>query len=313
MLSSVRGLVRTAAKNDRRLGMLTTMAILLSRYSWARKIMFRCKSKIRSRLRVTVYSFIADAMKRGVASEDNIHCIDEGIFVPIHIDGVDTVVGIFRDYFQFSYGGRILRFYSSWEQIGNVILDNFFSNIYNDLDLGGRIVIDVGAGIGDTPILFAIRGASKVYALEPFPAIHRVARLNITANRINNIVLLKAAIGSEDDMICSDLGSPNIYRIFSPSQKCLEWIRVYSLETLLKEIGVSDGAVLKMDCEGCEYQVLGSASRDVLRTFDQMLIEYHKGYKPIAKILERVGFKISVKPLKQNMYESWGYILSRRL
>jgi FkbM family methyltransferase len=313
MLSSVRGLVRKAAKSDERLGMLTTMAILLSRHSWARNIMFRCKSGIRSRLRLTVYSFIADAVKRGMASEDNIHCIDEGIFVPLHINGVNTVVEIFRDYFQFSYGGRILRFYSSWEQIGNVILDNFFSNIYNDLDLDGKIVVDVGAGIGDTPILFAIRGASKVYALEPFPAIYRVARLNIIANRIDNVVLLKAAIGSEDDIVCSDLGSSSIYRIFAPSQKCLEWIRVYSLETLLKEIGVSDGAVLKMDCEGCEYHVLGSASRDVLKSFNQMLIEYHKGYKPITKILEKAGFKYTIKPMKQTMYESKGYILSHRL
>jgi FkbM family methyltransferase len=311
MLSSVRGLVRKAAKSDERLGMLTTMVILLSRYSWARDIMLRCKA--RSRLRVTIYSFVVDAMKRSIASGDNIHCSDESISVPLHINGVDTVVEIFRDYFQFSYGRRILRFYSSWEQIGNVILDNFFSNIYSDLDLDGKVVIDVGAGIGDTPILFAIRGASRVYALEPFPAIHRIASLNITANRIDNIVLLKAAIGSKDDMICSDLGSPSIYRIFTPSQKCLERIRIYSLETLLKEIGVSDGAVLKMDCEGCEYQVLGSASRDVLRSFDQMLIEYHKGYKPIANILERAGFKNTIKPIKQTMYESKGYILSHRL
>ena len=111
MLNIVKGIIRTAAENDRRLGMLTTMAILLSRYSWARKIMIGCK--IGSRLRITVYSFIADAVKRGIASEDNIHCIDEGIFVPLHINGVDTVVEIFGDYFQFSYGGRILRFYSS--------------------------------------------------------------------------------------------------------------------------------------------------------------------------------------------------------
>jgi hypothetical protein len=123
-------------------------------------------------------------------------------------------------------------------------------------------------------------------------------------------VLLKAAIGSRDDIVCSDLGSPSIYRIFTPSQKCLERIRVYSLETLLKEIGVRGGAVLKMDCDGYEYHVLGSASKDVLRTFDQMLIEYHKGYRPIAKILERAGFKISVKPIKQTMYGSIGYILA---
>jgi hypothetical protein len=157
MLNSIRGLIRTAAKNDKRLGMLTTMVILFSRYSWARNIMFRCKAG--SRLRVTDYSFIADAVKRGIASKDSIYCSDEGIFVPLHINGVDTVVEIFRDYFQFSYGRRILRFYSSWEQIGNAILDNFFSNIYSDLDLNGRTMIDVGAGIGDTPILFAIGGA----------------------------------------------------------------------------------------------------------------------------------------------------------
>ena len=32
-------------------------------------------------------------------------------------------------------------------------------------------------------------------------------------------------------------------------------IKMYSLETLLNENGI-DGAILKMDCEGCEYNLL---------------------------------------------------------
>jgi FkbM family methyltransferase len=44
-------------------------------------------------------------------------------------------------------------------------------------------VIDVGAGVGDTAILFALRGAKKVIALEPFPSLYEEALINISARR----------------------------------------------------------------------------------------------------------------------------------
>jgi len=44
----------------------------------------------------------------------------------------------------------------------------FLGNIYEYLPVVGKTVIDIGANIADSSIYFAIRGAKKVIALEPF-------------------------------------------------------------------------------------------------------------------------------------------------
>jgi len=53
-------------------------------------------------------------------------------------------------------------------------------------------------------------------------------------------------------------------------------------------------AVLKIDCEGCEYEVILNSSKTTLRKFSHILVEYHYGYKNIKKKLEKCGFQVSV-------------------
>jgi len=52
-------------------------------------------------------------------------------------------------------------------------------------------------------------------------------------------------------------------------------------------------AILKMDCEGCEYDII-SASDDVLRRFSHIYLEYHYGYENLKERLEKCGFNVSV-------------------
>jgi methyltransferase FkbM-like protein len=55
-----------------------------------------------------------------------------------------------------------------------------------------------------------------------------------------------------------------------------------------------DPVILKMDCEGCEYEVILSADEHTLQKFDLVMIEYHYGYgyKNLKQKLERSGFKV---------------------
>ena len=66
----------------------------------------------------------------------------------------------------------------------DIVRENFVGGAYDDLDVGGRTVVDVGAGVGDTEILFALRGARRVVALEPYPSLYGEALINIRANGI---------------------------------------------------------------------------------------------------------------------------------
>jgi len=68
-------------------------------------------------------------------------------------------------------------------------------------------------------------------------------------------------------------------------------VKVVTLGWLLPEYGIGE-AVLKMDCEGCEYEAILSEDDSVLRTFKEMVVEYHYGYRNLVEKLRRAGFKV---------------------
>jgi len=112
----------------------------------------------------------------------------------------------------------------------------------------------VGAGVGDTAILFSLRGAGRVIALEPHPRLYGEALLNIKANGIaDGVVLVNASLGATDGVICADFSDVEGYSVFRLGGRCDVKVRIYALRTLIKEFNVEEGSALKMDCERCEY------------------------------------------------------------
>ena len=68
-------------------------------------------------------------------------------------------------------------------------------------------------------------------------------------------------------------------------------IKILSLQTIFKDYNI-DNAVLKMDCEGCEYNLL-KEDNDTLKKFKRIQIEYHHGYKKLKEKLEDAGFTVT--------------------
>ncbi|MDT7870299.1 MAG: FkbM family methyltransferase [Thermoproteus sp.] len=199
--------------------------------------------------------------------------------------------------------------------IYDIVLENFVGGAYDDLDVGGRTVVDVGAGVGDTAILFSLRGARRVIALEPYPRLYGEASLNIRANGLaDRVVLVNAGLGATDGEVCADLGDVEGYSVFRPGGRCDVKVRMYTLRTLIKEFEVEEGSALKMDCEGCEYEAVLNADPGDLAVFSQIVIEYHNGYREIKKCLEAAGFSTEIKPIRSAAIpiERQGYVVARR-
>ena len=55
-----------------------------------------------------------------------------------------------------------------------------------------------------------------------------------------------------------------------------------------------------MDCEGCEYSIILNADKETLRSFGQIMIECHYGYKNIERKLKDTGFKVSHSKVHYN-------------
>lgn len=95
----------------------------------------------------------------------------------------------------------------------------FVKEDYRRLGVKGRVVVDIGASIGDSAIYFALRGARKVYGYEPNKERYEMAIQNIKANGLEKKITMKCGTYG---------GRPKAAGKF----------------------------VAKVDCEGCEYGLL---------------------------------------------------------
>jgi FkbM family methyltransferase len=268
----------------------------LSKYGLAvNHIKLKCDNDREYTLTRHLYPYIVNAYYDGLI--DGVEC-DEAMYLIIDVGSYRLRLHVDSAFF-----------------IGDVVLENFVGGAYDDLDVGGRTVVDVGAGVGDTAILFSLRGARRVIALEPYPRLYGEASLNIRANGLaDRVVLVNAGLGATDGEVCADLGDVEGYSVFRPGGRCDVKVRMYTLRTLIKEFEVEEGSALKMDCEGCEYEAVLNADPGDLAVFSQIVIEYHDGYREIKRHLEAAGFSTEVKPIRSAAIpiERQGYVVARR-
>lgn len=201
-----------------------------------------------------------------------------------------------------------LRFYDGIDN-GNLY------QIFNDEDYSFLLpvqdltVIDIGANIADSSIYFALKGAKSVIALEPFKNNYETAKRNVSMNHMEDrINLVNSGISGQSKEIIVSAAEKGVYsQVIEKAEG--NKIELQSLGDLLKNYNLKDGLVLKLDCEGCEYDAIRSQSSDVLQKFSKIQIEYHYGYERLKNHLEMNGFKVKVtEPKEKNgMQVGWLY------
>ena len=181
-------------------------------------------------------------------------------------------------------------------RIDGDILGIFIYGEYKDLNVSGCTVIDVGANIGDSAIYFAENGAIRVLAIEPFPVIYNKLLENIQINGYQNLITPINAVvsGSKSILKLNDkLNSTGS----SQAVEVNEGVPIESL-TLRDLLGdIKGDVVLKMDCEGCEYDVFEEATQQEITPFKEIILEFYNG-RPEDVIKRLNNFWVTVRGKK---------------
>lgn len=162
-----------------------------------------------------------------------------------------------------------------------------------ELDLGEGVALDIGAHAGGVSVGLAVDNPrAKVIAVEALGANVGALRANVEANGVSDRVTVVHAIAGKTKGKGTvrwnfDQGESGQHHRFIANAHRMEGgeteeADVVTLAQLVKMAGGSV-AFAKVDCEGCEYDVLNSpAVKDVA----EFRGEFHAGFDNLAHLLE---------------------------
>ena len=179
----------------------------------------------------------------------------------------------------------------------DTILETFFFESWKKLKVKNKAVLDVGGYVGDTAIYYAARGAKRVISYEPFPFSFEIEVRNINENGlVDKISVVNRAVGGRDSRIFLDETYVNNNASEAISLQEGREVKVDSLDSIVSRYGIQNWS-LKMNCEGCEYEVFKNCELRTLEAFDEILMHYHGDPAPLVQKLTKAGFKVEVQDL----------------
>jgi FkbM family methyltransferase len=202
-----------------------------------------------------------------------------------------------------------LKFYVESSEEFFILKEVFIEKDYNLLTNENIVIFDIGMNIGISSLFFALNNnVTKMYSFEPVTETYQQAVFNLELNPrfSNKIEAFNYGLG----------GSTRVEKVLFNSQakgNCgirldlslvVNKENAQEIEINIKSIGEilpdlfakhpNQKKVLKIDCEGAEYEILEKLNQiKLLDEIDVLLIEWHdKGSEILEKLLVANNFRI---------------------
>lgn len=170
-------------------------------------------------------------------------------------------------------------------------------------DYGDRVnpgaIIDIGANIGAFAMLAALNPESRIYAYEPVRSTFVQLQENVRRNGLESRVEVfnNAVAGRRETRTInvSPHGSP-FSSLYGEGTGHAESIECVDLESVFTENSIERCDVLKLDCEGAEFEILQNAPSAILGRISEIWLECHEHDGLTAQtLIERLqsnGFRV---------------------
>jgi len=172
------------------------------------------------------------------------------------------------------------------------------------------VVIDVGAQIGVFSVYVARRGPHRltVHSFEPMSANFDLLRRNLELNLLTQVTPHRAAVTAREGRFRLFVSPDNTgaHSLFGSGSE-FEEVEGRSFNNLYDSLNVAQCDVLKLDCEGAEYEILLTATDDVLNRTGAIIMEYHDEAKlpEMMARLRQAGFTVELPRNGAPMLHAW--------
>jgi len=178
--------------------------------------------------------------------------------------------------------------------INDMFINKQYHNFLNKIK-NNSIVIDIGAHIGVFSILAATLGKNiQVYSYEPSEENFKILKRNIRLNNLHNIYPFKLAVSKKKGRRILFLNENPAENSFFVKKGKKVMVDTITLKGILDSNNISSCDLLKIDCEGAEYEILFNTPKNYIKKIKNICLEYHDNYdvKKLKNFLEDNGFSI---------------------
>lgn len=163
-------------------------------------------------------------------------------------------------------------------QFLNSILFNKMYGIPHDQ----KTIVDIGANKGLFAVFFAKELEHKdlkIYCYEPHPNTFQILQNNIRLNRLgSNIfafqkVVSGTVVASQSFFIARDSFDYSVFNEYKSKEKIS--VENTTLPSIIDENNIVRIDLLKMNCEGAEYEILMNTPDSYLKKINEIRMEYH--------------------------------------
>jgi FkbM family methyltransferase len=148
--------------------------------------------------------------------------------------------------------------------------------------LAPRVILDIGSNIGTSILFFHERfPAAKIYGFEPHPETFRILEKNVAG--ISSVEVFNYALGASNGEVSVPFDNADFSRFTIAKIGGGEWsgplsptsCAVRHAGEVVTNLGLTTVDLIKIDCEGAEYDVLTSLPPDLLSHCKWIVGEMH--------------------------------------
>jgi FkbM family methyltransferase len=165
-----------------------------------------------------------------------------------------------------------------------------------------RTIVDIGANIG-TFAVYAAQSSpeANIYCFEPETGNFESLKNNIHLNELHDRVsAFQCAVGSDcgDRQLAVIDPLSNSFHMIPDGGANMQTVACTSLTTILGNLDVEQIDLLKLNCEGAEYEILESCPHQDLDRISNIRLEYHnldapgKTGESLSRFLRSRGYRI---------------------
>jgi FkbM family methyltransferase len=144
-----------------------------------------------------------------------------------------------------------------------------------------EVILDIGSNIGSSILFFREQfPAAAIYGFEPHPETFQVLQKNVGS--LPSVEVFNYGLGAADATLSIPFDGADFSRFMS-QDKTADWsgplsptaCQIKHAGSAMKSLGLSKADLIKIDCEGAEYDVLTSLPGEMLRASKWIVGEMH--------------------------------------